>query len=289
LPGPSYAVVMAYAARIHDLADFGSGNVVWSALIHSVVPRMDYSSSAYEITYGVTPVVMLAAVLGGLSCLGWLRRGAGARVTAARAGIALAAGAVILELLPVHSRFGTPWAVIYHLPGASALRAINRIDIVANLAALLAIAAAASQLRHRRFARRALVYATTMGVVALIVVEQLNTQPYPTIPHAQEVRAIRAVPPPPAACSSFYVVDSTVKNQFFFWYQLEAMLVSQRLRFPTINGYTGYNPPHWKLENPESSDYLAGVKAWSDAHGIGAGLCQLDLGTGQWKHAPEGG
>jgi hypothetical protein len=289
LPGPSYAVAIDYAARVHDLANFGAGNVVWSSAIHTIAPQMDYGSNAYEITYAVTPIIMLAAVLGGLWCVLWLRRGASGRVTIARAGIALAAGAVILELLPVHSRFGTPWAVIYHIPGASALRAIDRIDIVANLLALLAIAATVSQLRHRSFRGRRFVYGVALAVVALIAVEQINTQPYPTIPHAQETAAIRAVPRPPAGCSSFYVLDSTVKNQFFYWYQLQAMLISQRLRVPTINGYTAYNPPGWQMENPETLDYLAGVKSWSDAYGISPGLCQLDLGTMQWRPSPGGG
>src|SRR5947209_11273678 len=71
----------------------------------------------------------------------------------------------------------------------------------------------------------------------------------PLFPYTTLFRS--SVQPPPVVCRAFYVVDSSPKNLPFFVYQTEAMVISQRLRVPTINGYTGYYPQDWTLVNPK--------------------------------------
>jgi hypothetical protein len=68
--------------------------------------------------------------------------------------------------------------------------------------------------------------------------------------------------------------------------QIDAMLISEKYRLATLNGYTGYQPPGWGLLDPNSPGYLRAVSSWASQHGVETGLCQLDLATMQWQTRP---
>ena len=78
---------------------------------------------------------------------------------------------------------------------------------------------------------------------------------------------------------------TTGKPLAYYEYQIDAMLVSQRLSLPTINGYSGYFPPGWGLLEPWLPTYAAAVSEWSEEHGLTSGVCSLDLTTMQWHAA----
>jgi hypothetical protein len=198
--------------------------------------------------------------------------------------LALAATAFILLALPVNTRFGSLWAVVWHLPGANGLRAIDRIELVAGLAATLAIAASARDvgvLRGRWTGGPALRLAG-LGLLALAVVEQVNLAPISSIDRPAQVDFVNSVRPAPSTCRTFFVVD-TARSLPYYDYHLDAMLVSQRLALPTINGYTGHFPPGWSLLDPAKPGYRAGVAEWANRHGLVSGMCSLDLATMRWQ------
>jgi hypothetical protein len=199
---------------------------------------------------------------------------------------ALAATAVVAEVLPMRTRFGTPWAVIHHLPGAGAMRAIDRVGMVAGLAVVLALSAAVAEvwaqpaLRHREV-RRGL----AALVIALVVVEQINTTRTSTVNRPAQKAFLAAVSPAPSGCGSFYVIDSTNPALPFFESQLDAMLASQKLGLPTVNGYTAYNPIGWNLADIGAPDYPESVRQWASKHRLPPTVCQLDLATMRWRGA----
>ena len=80
-------------------------------------------------------------------------------------------------ILPFRTRFGTPWAVVWHLPGASAMRAIDRIQVVTGMVAILAIAAAASELSQltSNWNRARIWQVAGLILLALAVGDQVNT------------------------------------------------------------------------------------------------------------------
>jgi hypothetical protein len=82
------------------------------------------------------------------------------------------------------------------------------------------------------------------------------------------------------------VTDSLRNHLFFYEYQTAAMLISQRVDLPTINGYSGDNPPGWGLGYPELPGYLANVKQWTTTYGLTTGVCDFDLGTRTWRTHP---
>ena len=293
-PKANYAIAISYAGRLHDLVDIGAGNVVWSSFIHTILPRTNYGS--YELTYPPTPVTWLLAIGGAGLCLWWLLSGRASRPTAARAAVVLAISAVIVAFIPLHTRYFTLWALIYHLPGARAMRAIDRAEIVTNFVALLAAAAGLTEIAahvrapagraHTR--TRAVAYANGWGLLAvalvvLLAVEQINTTDTSVVDRHTQSTLLSSVRPAPSLCRSFYVVDSADPALPFYESQLDAMLISQKLSLPTINGYTAYNPPGWNLEEIGAPDYLASVLGWAQNHGRLPGLCQLDLAQMTWS------
>ena len=286
-PGSTYADVMVYAARARDVLNVGSGNLLWSSAVHHLVSGIDYGM--YEVSYAVTPVLLICAVLGGGWCAWRVRTGRAARPVPARMAAGLAATAVVGELIPMHTRIGTPWALFYHLPGAGAMRAIDRIGLVAGLAAVLALVAAATELwAHLASHRQPLLRVAVAGVLAVAVLEQVNTSPTSSVDRAAQTRILAGLGRPPGSCRSFYVVDSR-SDLPFFESQIDAMLISQRLGLPTVNGYTAYNPKGWDLADIGSPSYLDSVSQWVGTRAVAAGLCQFDLADGEWSSAATPG
>jgi len=293
-PSNNYAIAVAYAGRIPDVINIGSGNVLWSSLIHSVIPRVNLQS--YELTYAPTPALWLAALGGGLLCALWLWTGRATDPAAARTAVVLAITTLIMAGVGLHSRPVTMWAAIHHLPGAKALRAIDRAQIVTGYLAFLTVAAAATEVFQRlswsrarhyesgRAGRRWLLY-PSMALLCLVVVEQWNTADTSMVSRRTQNALLASVRPAPSGCRTFFVVDSQNSRMPFFEYQIDAMLISQKLRLPTINGYTAHNPPAWNLERPGDPAYLDSVQSWLTQNRLSGGVCKLDLAGMNWSRA----
>ena len=280
----SYQDALMFAARPHDLINVGTGNLVWSRIIRTLLPSVDLS--AFEHTYAVTPLVMALAIAGSVITLRIApRTRAGAWPIGRLIPAALAGTAVLLSILPIRTRFGSPWASIWRIPGANGIRAIDRIGVVACLCASLALVASASEIYKRTAGHDNQWILRTIIVLLLCVaaVEQLNSTSESYIDRPSELALLRSVQPPPVVCRAFYVVDSSPKNLPFFVYQTEAMVISQRLRVPTINGYTGYYPQDWTLVNPKDPGYRLAVTAWVREHRLQRGMCRLDLADMSWS------
>lgn len=283
----SYAEVMQGAARLRDLGDVGARNLLWGHLATSVDRAR---LPLYELSYAVTPVILALTFSVGVFAV-WLlwsyrRVQSGPRSQAGRARItlALAVTAFIFLALPVNTRFGSLWAIAWHLPGANGLRAIDRVQLVTALAATLAIAASARDvavLMGRWTVGRALRLAG-LGVLALAVVEQVNLAPTSGLDRPTQVNFVNSIRSAPSACRTFFVVD-TARTLPYYDYQLDAMLVAQRLSLPTVNGYTGHFPPGWALLDPSKPGYRAAVAEWANRHGLAGTMCSLDLATMQWQ------
>ena len=277
----SYHVAMQYAARPRDLINLGSNNLLWSHLAASVDKAR---LPLYEDSYAVTPVVLALTFAAGVIAVWLLWSNRRSQPMRARLTFALAATALILYVLPVNSRFGSLWAVIWYLPGANAMRAIDRIQLVAGLAAMLAIAAVARDLAVLTggWRRGRVLLGVGLGLLAVAIVEQVNTARISLVDRSAQVQFLDSVRPAPGGCRTYFVVD-TATRLAYFEYQIDAMLVSQKLSLPTINGYTGYFPPGWNLLDPSLPTYPAAVAEWTTEHGLADGMCALDLATMQWR------
>jgi hypothetical protein len=125
--------------------------------------------------------------------------------------------------------------------------------------------------------------AVAVGVCALIAVEQLNlTSNFRRLDRSEQLAMLDAVATPPAGCTSFHVVPVPGRNPDHA--SIDAMLIAQRVRVPTVNGYSGWTPDGWSIV-PGSEEYDAAVDAWVDRHGLRDGHCALDLSSGTWREA----
>jgi len=282
-----YADALYFSTSWRGVFDVGAGDMVWGSTLAHLWPRP--SPASYETSYAVTPLLWLAVVVGG-GVLTWAL--VSKRVPsspARRATVALCGTLLVVTLLPVDTSAGSLWIVVWHLPGATAIRAIDRIQVLADLLAAMGLVALATQapIHSDRLRRSPAVRVATVVVLAAIVVEQADTTAGTQLHRSAELAALDAVPSTPAGCTSFFVLDSQPNHRLFYEFQTEAMLISQRLGIPTLNGYSGDEPPGWGLLFPNSPSYPVFVRQWTATHGLVTGVCELDLGTMRWTPAPS--
>jgi hypothetical protein len=67
--------------------------------------------------------------------------------------------------------------------------------------------------------------------------------------------------------------------------QTEAMLISQQLGLPTINGYSGETPPTWKFPNPYKTPYFPMIRTWVQTNHL-RDVCALNIVTMRWDAHP---
>ncbi len=68
-----------------------------------------------------------------------------------------------------------------------------------------------------------------------------------------------------------------------FAYQIDAMLISQRVGIPTVNGYSGWGADGWEVGDPRlGNSYLNSADRWLERNGVTDGACALDEATMTW-------
>ena len=72
----------------------------------------------------------------------------------------------------------------------------------------------------------------------------------------------------------------------FFVSSIDAMLISQHFRIPTVNGYSGQVPEGFDFLDPSAAGYVDRVHAWAEAKGVSDGLCSFDRTARVWA-GPE--
>jgi hypothetical protein len=71
-------------------------------------------------------------------------------------------------------------------------------------------------------------------------------------------------------------------------HNVDAMVLSELWRRPTINGFSTFNPPGWNFADAKASDYPARVSEYADRFNLGPG-CMLDMNAAEkWGPIGEG-
>jgi hypothetical protein len=283
----NYGNALFYAAKWNDVINVGIGNVLWGGLFHNSWSAP--SPASYEDSYAVTPVLMLTVVAGAVAILVALVVRKTKLTASLRVALALCFTAILFALLPIDTHIGSLWVVVWNLPGATAIRAIDRIEVAASLVAAFALVALGTEaVRHWPRLRGSPVLRILAVVLLLVILaEQLNSTSASQMRRNEQIALLASVPPVPAGCTSFFVTDSVQNRLHYYEYQTAAMMISQRLGLPTVNGYSGVKPPGWNLY-PALPGYLASVKRWTTRHGLTTGVCDFDLGTRKWGARPLG-
>ncbi len=279
--GRSYSEAMLYAARPADIVNLGGANYLWGSLMRTTLS--DGRLANGEVSLAVTPILLISALTLGAVLI---RRRRSGHSVVGDVGIAAAVTLGALVLLPVKFGWGSAWRVLWTLvPGAVGIRAVDRIVLLGGLFAVVVIGASLSLLSKvmfvspwpRRFSR-----VVASALLFVVVVEQLNMSERSFIDRSDELSALRTSPAPPPLCESFFIIDSSPTPVPFYQSSIDAMLISQHFRLPTVNGYSGQFPVGYSLIDPGAPGYLDQVHLWADSHNLRDGLCSYDRATRTW-------
>jgi hypothetical protein len=290
----SYAEVMRNTMTFGDLFNVGTRNVAWGWLMGRLDPR--YSNAGWD--YGLPPGLLVAfAASCGLLCSGAQRL---ARRRGEPRAVLLAASAASVFaawFLLCKTESGSLWRLVWRfVPGAAAIRLTFRFQYQLSLAVVVVVIAALSTAWDAVIARggwsggaaRRVALAAIVAAGIGLSIEQVNLTRTHHIHRREELARVASIPSPGPRCQSFYIRESSpAKPLNAISLQIDAMLIAERLTLPTANGYSGFNPPGWRLENPAAPEYAALVNRWSAAHGL-SHVCALSLPDRRWLESPPG-
>ena len=289
LRGMSANQYLVTAATFRDIINVSDGNLLWGALLRAthIIPLDRLQMT--EVHLAVTPLLVLATVIG----TAWLLRNrqlSGYERMAAALCLAVLFGYVTLYVLTISFR-GTSSLFLFVqkiVPGAIAIRVGFRSQVVSALFITLAFAVAAEAYLRRTERQdaahpsagrgRALAILLLGGVLAL---EQVDLKSLSFADRDRELATIASAPPPPAACRVFAIYnDGSRKLQAI---HIDAMRLAQRFGIPTLNGYSGGNPPGWDFGNVWEPDYIDKLKIWARDKGVAGPLCLYDATVKTWR------
>jgi hypothetical protein len=177
----------------------------------------------------------------------------------------------------------TAWYWVYHFfPGAKALNVVAAYQL---FLALPVTIIAVKYLAEQRSSQIMFIF-----IALFLVVGELNT-PYMNFNRKLEVERITLKGQPPASCKSFYVSGWNSQEEYsgfpewinaYYAHNVSAMLISQLVHVPTINGIASFNQPDWNFGFPNLPDYNNRVLDYARKHKI-TNLCCLDLNSKQWS------
>lgn len=282
--------VLGYAAQPTDVLNTGAHNYFWGPITRGI-----FGSSARifngELGFGLTPVLLISLLVATIYFIRRFRAGpSDERIGAAPLATVITCWAAIL--LPLKMFGVSLWIIIWLVvPGAHAIRAVDRMGVIAGLLAPVVIAIAIADLQQRgafrRGVRRRIEFASA-AIVVLIALEQLNVGNNATINRPAELAGLSSVPMPPSTCQVFYLTVSKNHPPLAYVASIDAMLISQSITsqgtpIATINGFSGQFPLGFgSVADPGSVAYDSDLRAWIGAHEMTAGVCGYDPVAQRW-------
>jgi hypothetical protein len=125
-----------------------------------------------------------------------------------------------------------------------------------------------------------------LTVLVLVPAEQVSSNQLDDLNREAQASLLESVPPVPSPCSAFYVANPPDDRPSLIA-QIDAMLISHRVGLPTLNGYSGVNPPGWALADINSPDYESNVDGWITSQGVPGTVSRYDLTNQVWS-LPDG-
>ena len=173
------------------------------------------------------------------------------------------------------------------LPRAIAIRVGFRSQVLSAMFVTLAFAVAAEAYLRREEERNPAQVSTGASSLVilllggLLALEQVDLRSLSFADRKREIAMIADAPLPPASCRAFAIYnDGSRKLQAI---HIDAMRLAQRFGIPTLNGYSGGNPPGWDFGNVWEGNYIDKLKTWSRNKGVAGPLCLYDAATKTWR------
>ena len=271
----SYAEAFANTLSLWDLPNSGPGNLLFGGVETWLRGLAGLPTPVWSEQMTGLPPLLLALFAGAQI---WLWSPKRKHHLLLRV---LSAATLTVWLLTLHIGAFSLWAAVYRLiPGAGAIRVVSRYQLFLTLPVVAITLCWLAQAR--------LTLPLRLVLCGLLLVGEINTAPPLALDRPHELARLRAVPSPPSRCRAFAATAArgeTLAGAFVdgvYSHNVDAMLIAETIRLPTINGFATFVPPQWNLNNPAQHDYPARVRAYAKAHNI-TGLCGLDLRTLRWS------
>jgi hypothetical protein len=272
--GQSWEKTLYFTPYWNDVVNLGPNDMLWGRF-YKLLCR-SCTRDSFELTTGITPILLWLFAAASM----WLCfRRAAKDVRGRPVLLATALAVLVIALLLFRWKAFAPWWIVWKfMPGASGVRVISRL-LLFLIAPLIVVVVPYLQNLSTR------VPAHLVMLLGLLVLLEQAEPGSPMYTREAELAHL-AVPPPPAECKAFYVSateGSEINAEVFHIYphNVEAMVVSEQVGLPTINGWSTFAPPDWNFSDPLRPDYEARVQAYAAAHAI-TGLCRLDLMARRW-------
>jgi hypothetical protein len=171
------------------------------------------------------------------------------------------------------------WHWVYaFVPGGGAVRAVSRIGLLLLIPAGVGLAHCAQGLRPRGGA-------LALVALALCVAEQAYSESWYSKAQGRSVVGFLARQVEPD-CRSFYlsIVPGPDDDGSPWLYQVDAVMTQLAVRIPTVNGYSGHNPPGYGslFENVVRTEedrrrIRRDLESWRTGHRLGPGdVCHVE-------------
>ncbi|MEW5421722.1 hypothetical protein [Amorphus sp. 3PC139-8] len=262
-------------------------NWLWSDLINATIYAPSQGTFLEISGYSAfTPLMTICFVAAAIS-VNWWTRGLSRSLRAA----IICAVIAISTLYIAQMRFGSvsPWEIIYQIvPGAAAIRVVNRISLLLALPAACVIAL----WLQLRVAKYSIIIAFLLGLS--VILEQYSTLDMARMETGSIARFIDSIPSPPENCKSFYIIDPPAISPFWpgrvydqdslTWINgdVMAMIVASEINLPTINGHASYLPNGWFLKGAFGEDYRRRIADYAQTHQL-SDPCELNLTERRWS------
>lgn len=275
-PGRTFAEYLFYSPFPSDMINVTQWNMVWGHLVESVFGDRG-SERTLAVTPGMTAIFLIIAYR-----LVKQPKGGDRRPWQLTFIITCAAVWALSWLLTVRiGSFSLFWLPYHIVPGAAAIRAGGRIQLLVNLWVVAGLAVALQYWIETGPASRKLRRLLLSSVVLVFcLVEQINLLPITELSRSREFAWLSTVPQPPTQCRAF-LVDVT-SGQAIYLDENDAMWISLRTGLPTLNGNSGWVPYGWRLED-HTVNYLDAARQWIAATGLAQTICLYNRSSRIWS------
>lgn len=269
--GRSFSEVVALCNDPLDILNVGPRNLLWGHALNKYLTRYAHHSLQLGEPAVGWPLLTLTLIAAGVYF--------GFRTNAnhKRLYISLLTTFLIGWALTLRAHNTSLWHLVFtYVPGARAIRAVSRFDIVLTLFAVIIGSLVLTEVLKRS---RVAFYL----LVTVLVLEQMNKAAGELINRHDELAILARVRPALTDCRSFFLAHPASADRPFYANQIDAMAVARMQNLPTLNGYSGWSPKEWNLNDVDDLDYLANVRRWAVGRNVASHVCALDLRDGSWS------
>lgn len=284
--GHNYAENFYYLAYPFDILNVGPNNLLWGWIVqlarsylHNIYAAPGNSDDLTWINgehHTGFPLIMMVLTLISIMRVLLNRYGRFSRVFRC---YTAAVGISWLTIFKVSTY--SLWSLSFLLvPGATGLRAPLRFQLWLILPILLLIIGAWRREIAALSSKRPLL---AIAMSLLLVFEQLTVADAAQLSRSRQTADLSIIPTPPQDCAAFYVVSARQSSkpdyapliQALYPHNVDAMLLSELWKRPTINGFSTFNPPDWNFGHPLDDDYDERAIRYARSHNLRP-LCRLD-------------